>query len=391
MRVGDLRHRRRLRPVCLLALTQPCTLGGCCRLLCVRILDIALETSQNCCRQYWTCASEGPKCGFFRWADEPAEQLTLELPPVAAYQGGFDFNDPEDQGHEDVQAPKCQCGLQAVTRTSKSDKNPGRSCPYSCSVAQVKKRFLAEVTDLPATAFQWFLCICREFWTCPRDRDEKCNFFQWIDASATGGQQQPGGALGGSMQRQNEKPWATDQGGPQQKRLKSAANEGIEGDLQAELMINKVKCTCGDPASLLTSNSQKNPGRRFYKCPKPQGEQCRYILLYPTLFAIFSKSLCAMHACNLPHVLCRFFEWEDEMVLDQHGVPTGTTRGGGSFGGGGGGIGGGGGSFGGGGGFGGSNAGGGTKSGNCYICKEPGMLKSLTVLTRPLHGSEVLP
>ena len=45
----------------------------------------------------------------------------------------------------------------------------------------------------------------------------------------------------------------------------------------------------------------------------------------------------------------------------------------------------------GGGGLGGSNVGGGAKSGNCYICKEPGMLKALTVVTLPLHGSEVLP
>ena len=77
------------------------------------------------------------------------------------------------------------------------------------------------------------------------------------------------------MQLQNEKPWAMDQGGPQQKRFKSGANEGIGGDFQAEGMGKEVKCTCGGSCVLLTSNSQKNPGRKFYKCPKPQGEQCR--------------------------------------------------------------------------------------------------------------------
>ena len=107
-----------------------------------------------------------------------------------------------------------------------------------------------------------------------------------------------------------------------------------------------------------------------------------------------------MDACSLSLVMRRFFVWEDEMVLDQHGVPAGATRGGfggsgfggggGGFGGGGGSFGGGGGSFGGGGGFGGSNMGEGAKSGNCYICNEPGMRKARTVLARPLDGSEVL-
>jgi hypothetical protein len=28
-------------------------------------------------------------------------------------------------------------------------------------------------------------------------------------------------------------------------------------------------CQCGGEAVLLTSNSSNNPGRQFYKCPKP--------------------------------------------------------------------------------------------------------------------------
>ena len=152
-------------------------------------------------------------------------------------------------------------------------KEPWQVLPLKLLCGSKQAEMLGSSHGPSSQSFAFVLCASREFWTCPRDREEKCNFFQWIDAS--GGQQQPGGALGSSMQRQNEKPWAIDQGGPQQKRLKSAANEGIAGELQAEHMVNKVKCTCGDPASLLTSNSQKNPGRKFYKCPKPQGEQCR--------------------------------------------------------------------------------------------------------------------
>lgn len=46
----------------------------------------------------------------------------------------------------------------------------------------------------------------------------------------------------------------------------------------------ETTCECGDPAVIRTAGSTSaNAGRQFYKCPKPQGEQCGFFvsLAYP--------------------------------------------------------------------------------------------------------------
>ncbi|XP_019228856.1 PREDICTED: uncharacterized protein LOC109209948 [Nicotiana attenuata] len=39
---------------------------------------------------------------------------------------------------------------------------------------------------------------------------------------------------------------------------------------------SKRKCHCGEFAKNFTSMIPLNPGRRFYKCPKPEGSSCGY-------------------------------------------------------------------------------------------------------------------
>ncbi|XP_019239510.1 PREDICTED: uncharacterized protein At4g04775-like [Nicotiana attenuata] len=39
---------------------------------------------------------------------------------------------------------------------------------------------------------------------------------------------------------------------------------------------SKRKCHCGEFANRFTSTTLFNPGRRFYKCPKPQDASCGY-------------------------------------------------------------------------------------------------------------------
>ncbi|OIT39546.1 hypothetical protein A4A49_61917, partial [Nicotiana attenuata] len=39
---------------------------------------------------------------------------------------------------------------------------------------------------------------------------------------------------------------------------------------------SKRKCHCGKIAHLFTSKTSFNPGRRFYKCPKPEANSCGY-------------------------------------------------------------------------------------------------------------------
>lgn len=102
-----------------------------------------------------------------------------------------------------------------------------------------------------------------------------------------------------------------------------------------------IDCPCGaGPAKVLTSYSERNPNRRFYRCPKPRGEDCS------------------------------FFQWVDSQ-------PPPPNRGGG-FGGGGGtpGSGSGGGGYGGSGGAGsyggGGGGGGGSSTDLCYKCNQTG-------------------
>ncbi|XP_060202944.1 uncharacterized protein LOC132631384 [Lycium barbarum] len=37
-----------------------------------------------------------------------------------------------------------------------------------------------------------------------------------------------------------------------------------------------VKCNCGTIAKHLTSSTPNNPGRKFYKCPRPKGNFCGF-------------------------------------------------------------------------------------------------------------------
>ncbi|XP_009766903.1 uncharacterized protein [Nicotiana sylvestris] len=50
---------------------------------------------------------------------------------------------------------------------------------------------------------------------------------------------------------------------------------------------SKRRCFCGDIANNFTSTTVYNPGRRFYKCAKPENESCG------------------------------FWEWQDEVLLDR--------------------------------------------------------------------------
>ncbi|XP_050233083.1 uncharacterized protein LOC126681579 [Mercurialis annua] len=45
--------------------------------------------------------------------------------------------------------------------------------------------------------------------------------------------------------------------------------EGSSGD-------GVVLCDCGTPARVQTSTTEKNPGRRFYCCPKPNNPDCKF-------------------------------------------------------------------------------------------------------------------
>eukprot|EP00891_Asterochloris_glomerata_P006968 jgi/Astpho2/6968/fgenesh1_pg.00107_%23_36_t len=112
--------------------------------------------------------------------------------------------------------PSCQCGEPATERVSWTTNNPER-----------------------------------KFYKCSQAKGEGCNYFAWADelgkAAASGG---------GPLSSPLGSPAASQQG--------SAGSSGLT-----------VLCDCGIQCRRLQSHSAANPDRWFYKCSKPQGQQCK--------------------------------------------------------------------------------------------------------------------
>ncbi|XP_019233287.1 PREDICTED: uncharacterized protein At1g43920, Chloroplastic-like [Nicotiana attenuata] len=65
---------------------------------------------------------------------------------------------------------------------------------------------------------------------------------------------------------------------------------------------SQIKCRCGIFANHFTSTTPLNPGRRFFKCPKP-----KFLLWF---------------FCLQQNRSCGYFEWEDEISLNSDLVTT---------------------------------------------------------------------
>eukprot|EP00775_Hariotina_reticulata_P014224 gene14224-14368_t len=227
---------------------------------------ITSRSERNPGRDFFACAkdrNQPQKCKFFKWADEvcgsnssgvaaaggtvAAGFMGGDHGPTGAYAatagGGFAGTGAAAEADASVvsDAPLCECQVPSFLYTSRSERNPNRQF-YGCSK--------------------------------PRDDPSKCKFFKWADevgSSGSGSQQQPHQAaagvaygFGGSALPNGAAAAGAVGSGPH-----GAAGAAVGGDAV-------VLCVCGQPALQRTSNTSKNPGRVFYKCPKPQGEQCDF-------------------------------------------------------------------------------------------------------------------
>ncbi|GAX77550.1 hypothetical protein CEUSTIGMA_g4994.t1 [Chlamydomonas eustigma] len=128
----------------------------------------------------------------------------------------------------------CKCGKPAVVKTSNTQKNSNRDF-YKCST---------------------------------------CDFFQWCDAVSApqtkgfgGSLEHSKASLGGSYNSSPYKMAAPNNNS--QKYVFGADNPGQSGGDE------NPKCMCGLPMPVKTSNSEKNPGRQFYTCPKDREDPSR--------------------------------------------------------------------------------------------------------------------
>eukprot|EP00403_Amphidinium_massartii_P008089 CAMPEP_0178419438 /NCGR_PEP_ID=MMETSP0689_2-20121128/25610_1 /TAXON_ID=160604 /ORGANISM="Amphidinium massartii, Strain CS-259" /LENGTH=528 /DNA_ID=CAMNT_0020040875 /DNA_START=27 /DNA_END=1613 /DNA_ORIENTATION=+ len=125
----------------------------------------------NTGRTFWCCAKpQGEQCGFFQFTDDPPKAATsgAAAPQMPSGFGGSSFGSAAagfsvQQDALDQQTPLCSCGIPTARRTvRKEGANNGR-----------------------------------EFWTCPKPREEQCGFFQFVDepppaaAGAAGGRRPP--------------------------------------------------------------------------------------------------------------------------------------------------------------------------------------------------------
>ena len=117
-------------------------------------------------RDFFCCSKpQGEQCGFFKFADEVvAGGNQGGGGPVAAFGGGAGFGGGGGNVGGAVDAPVCQCGQVKVMRTVRKE-GPTQG---------------------------------KEFFCCPKDRDQQCQqSFQWADEVAPNVQGGGGGVAGG--------------------------------------------------------------------------------------------------------------------------------------------------------------------------------------------------
>lgn len=164
-------------------------------------------------RLFYACPRpQTEDCGFFEWKDEAS--------------GGNAINGSAGN------APQCTgCNLPCVSRTTRK---PGENQN-------------------------------REFFACSRPNTESCGFFQWKDEWNP---QDASASRRSSTSRNNPPSSRTSFG--------TSTNSSSSNNNNNALAGPGTKCECGQPATLLTCRQGPNQGRTFYKCPKPQDQQCNF-------------------------------------------------------------------------------------------------------------------
>ncbi|XP_049801714.1 DNA topoisomerase 3-alpha isoform X1 [Schistocerca nitens] len=117
------------------------------------ILLTVRKEGPNTGRQFYKCGNPAQQCNFFIWADEdPAEMPEERNVNSPMWRPNQNFTGPgreaENSGDTEV---CCNCGQSAVMRTVQKD-TPNKG---------------------------------RQFYCCPKQPNERCNFFQWVDEPNT--------------------------------------------------------------------------------------------------------------------------------------------------------------------------------------------------------------
>ena len=108
----------------------------------------------------------------------------------------------------------------------------------------------------------------RQFYSCSKPRGQGCNFYLWADDAP-----RPSGNQSLSQSSNNRQNSNTDSG-----FSRSNSSWGTFGG-QPDKDDNPVLCFCQNQAVQRTVlKENQNKGRLFYKCSKPQGQDCNFFL-----------------------------------------------------------------------------------------------------------------
>lgn len=177
-------------------------------------------------RKFYACARlNGQQCDFFMWDDsDHADNST-----VASQQTSRQFSTPENSRNSGRQSQ------------SFSSATPG-DVVCKCQIPAVKLTVQKDGVNKG-----------RQFFTCSKQRNSQCGFFQWADEASL--------PANSSFAQSGHS---------------SGFNSAISLNLTSE-EPGAVQCKCGIAASQRTVQKDgPNKGRKFYTCSKPREDQCGF-------------------------------------------------------------------------------------------------------------------
>ncbi|XP_042502210.1 uncharacterized protein LOC122079644 isoform X2 [Macadamia integrifolia] len=239
----------------------PCRAGAC--------IVKTSWTERNPGRKFYSCPGDGMqgrRCNFFKWCDIAS--------PLKRVESGTEPMDIDGQSSPEMQ---CTCGLGAcIVQISWTEKNPGRKfycCPgiqgrrcgffMWCDIGSPVKRVILESESAELSTIQPMVNPCQAQLGDPR-------------GNPVNHQSPPVAQKDMCFNCKEFGHWARDCS--EKSKIKKEVPAVKSFDAQ---YFPEIECRCGAGSCiLLTAGTEKNRGRKFYKCPGKDDKNCHFFEWY---------------------------------------------------------------------------------------------------------------